>query len=286
MNEPTTLLQELGLNALEAEVYLHLLTQEEPVTAYRIGKALGKPTANVYKAIEALAQKGAVVLDLGEPCLCRAVSVEEFLNQLESAFHKTTNQAAKHLSNLESPPPDERIYQLRSVPLVFERFRSMLVNSSQIAVVDAFPGAMEAIRPSIEEQAERGVDIYVVSYEPTSIPRAHVVQAYQSGSILSHWNAQQLNCVIDGQQVLFALMHSDLDDVYQAVWSNSPFLACMMHAGLMREHFFHEIAALREQDNLPDQLQTLIDKHPGFHTTEIPGQKLLFSQVGADQKGD
>ena len=65
------LLHSLGLNRLEAEVYTFLLEQPEPVTAYRAGRALGRPTANVYKAIEALARKGAVVIDEGSTRLCR-----------------------------------------------------------------------------------------------------------------------------------------------------------------------------------------------------------------------
>lgn len=52
------LLRQLGLNQLEAEVYAFLLPNE-PMTAYAIGTALGKPTANVYKAIEHLARLGA-----------------------------------------------------------------------------------------------------------------------------------------------------------------------------------------------------------------------------------
>lgn len=278
------LLQKLGLNFLEAEVYIHLLSQDEPATAYRIGKTLGKPTANVYKAIEALARKGAVVLDLGEPRLCRAVPGEEFLSQLETSFQQTKKQTAKQLSNLRHPLPDERIYQLQSVSLVFERFRLMLASATQIAAVDAFPGAMKAIRPTIEETVARGVEVYVQGYEPTDIPGAHVVQAYQSARILGHWKSQQLNCVVDGRELLLALLHYDLSDVYQAVWTSSPFISCMMHAGLMREHFFHEIAALKDREDFPKPLRILLDQHPGFHTVEIPGQKLLFSRLGVNEE--
>lgn len=285
MIESIGMLQKLGLNLLEAEVYTHLLTQDEPVTAYRIGKTLGRPTANVYKAIEALARKGAVVLDLGEPRLCRAVPVEEFLSQLEASFHQTTKQAARYFSNLRHPLPDERIYQLQSVSLILERFRLMLAGAHQIAAVDAFPRVMEMILPDIGETASRGVDVYVLGYEPVNIPGAHVVQAFQSGPILDHWKSQQLNCVVDGQELLLALIHNDLSKVYQAVWTRSLFIACMMHAGLMREHFFHEIAALKDRDDFPKPFHTLLEQHPGFHTIEIPGQKLLFSRLGVNKEG-
>jgi sugar-specific transcriptional regulator TrmB len=276
------LLQGLGLNLLEAEVYTHLLTQDEPVTAYRTGKVLGKPTANVYKAIEALARKGAVVLEFGEPRLCRAVPPEEFLTQLEASFQQTTRRAAELLSDSRHHFPDERIYQLESASLVFERLRLMLESAERIAAVDIFPKAMEVVRPAIEKAAARGVKVYVQGYESQEIPGAHFVQAFQSASILAHWRSQQLNCVVDGREVLLALIRNDLTGVHQAIWTKNLFIACVVHAGLMREHFFHEIAALKGREDLPGSVHALLEEHPGFHTTDIPGQRILFSRLGVD----
>jgi sugar-specific transcriptional regulator TrmB len=283
---PVKLLQKLGLNLLEAEVYTYLLAQVDPVTAYRIGKILGKPTANVYKAIEALARKGAVILHAGETCLCRAVSAEEFLGQLLSSFQETTREAAHHLANLHDPYPDERIYQLQSVSQIFERFRRMLSQSSKIAVVDAFPGVLENIKSAIEETAARGVNIYLLTYKAIDIPGVNIVRAHQSDSILGFWRSQQLNCVVDGQEVLIALIHNNLSEVYQSIWTSSPFLACIIHAGLMREHFFHEAAMLKEQKDFPESLKTILDDHPVFHAADIPGQRLLFSRLGVDEVKD
>lgn len=284
MSDPIELLGALGLNRLEAEVYTLLLAGEEPITAYRIGKTLGKPTANVYKAIEALASKGAVIVDVGEPRLCRPIPVGEFCGQLEKTYLRTTRQAAKRLSRLGHPAPDERIYQLRSVPLVLERCRQMLGRAERIAVIDAFPRSAQAVRSAIEEAVGRGVDVYVQVYEPTAITGARVVQAHQSDRILGHWKSQQLNCVVDGREVLLALMHDDLSQVYQAVWTASLFLACVIHAGLMREHFFHDVAALQDKKDVASGLEGLLERHPAFHTADIPGQELLFSQLGVNKE--
>jgi sugar-specific transcriptional regulator TrmB len=284
MLESTKQLQKLGLNLLEAEVYIYLLSQERSITAYQIGKNLGKPTANVYKAIEALARKGAVIINLGEPRVCRAIPVEEFLGQLVNTFQETTRQAAKSLSCLQNPYPDERIYQLRSVSLIFERFRLVLSKASKIVIVDAFPKAMELVMSTLEETAARGVSVYAICYEPVDIPGTSVVQAHQSDLVLRHWKSQQLNCVVDGQEVLIALMHGDLSDVYQSIWTSSPFMACIIHAGLMREHFFHNIASLKERKDFPETLKTILLEHPVFHAVEIPGQKLLFSCLGVNEE--
>ena len=47
-----------------------------------------------------------------------------------------------------------------------------------------------------------------------------------------------------------------------------------------------QIAALKGREELPESLHSLLEQHPGFHTTDIPGQKLLFSRLGVDEKGD
>ncbi|MBN2562550.1 MAG: TrmB family transcriptional regulator [Phycisphaerae bacterium] len=278
------LLETLGLNHLEAEVYVLLLRQQEPITAYRIGKDLGKPTANVYKAIEALARKGAVIIDHDEPRLCRPVPAEEFLGQLEETYQRTTRHAASRLAHLGQPAPDERVYQIQSVPLVLERCRSMLDRAQRIVVVDAFPRAMEAVRPAIDKAIARGVDAYVQAYEPTDIAGAHLVQAYQSDPILRHWRSQQLNCVVDGREVLLALLHNDLCGVHQAVWTGSLFLACVLHAGFLREYFFHDIAAMKDGDDFPPALRAMLEGHPSFHGTDVPGHKLLFARLGVDEE--
>ncbi|MBU0637937.1 MAG: hypothetical protein KKB50_03665 [Planctomycetes bacterium] len=274
------LLQELGLNRLEADVYLLLLAEPEPVTAYRIGKTLGKPTANVYKAIEALLRKGAVVVEEGDRRVCRAVAPAEFLEHLERTFVWQTRAAKTRLRQQRPRLADERIYQLESVPLVFERCRAMLARSERIAVVDAFPHALEEIRPAVAETAERGVAVYLLAYAPVSVAGAQVALAFQRERILRHWNSQQLHCVIDGRETLVTLLNNELSAVHQALWTRSLFLSCFMHAGLLREHVFHEIAAVLDGGDSSPRLRELVNRHPSFHSVEVPGQRELFDTLG------
>src|SRR5438874_1780106 len=74
-------LVELGVTGLEAEVYTFLL-QESPATGYRAAQALGRPVAGIYKALEALAHRGAVVVEEGTTRQYRSVPGEELLGGL------------------------------------------------------------------------------------------------------------------------------------------------------------------------------------------------------------
>lgn len=89
---------------------------------------------------------------------------------MERAFRGSLDGAERALADLESVPLDERVYKLESVPRLFERCDQMLGRASRVAVIDAFPRALERIRPSILETVRRGVDVFVEAYEPIDLP--------------------------------------------------------------------------------------------------------------------
>ena len=71
INKPATKeilpgLRQLGFTDYEARIYVQLL-KTSPATAYEISKAAGVPRANAYAALEALAQRGAVLPVNEEP---------------------------------------------------------------------------------------------------------------------------------------------------------------------------------------------------------------------------
>ncbi|MFH1999575.1 MAG: helix-turn-helix domain-containing protein, partial [Planctomycetota bacterium] len=274
------LLQSFGMNRLESEVYVFLLQQASPVTAYRVGHAIGKPTANVYKAIDALARKGAVMIVEGPTRLCRPSPPTEFLGHLEAGFHSRTQQAAGLLSKLETVQPDEGIFFLESADLVLERSRAMLTRAEKIAVVDAFPAALEAISSALDEAINRKVEVYVQTYSDMTVTGAHMTRTYHGQEVLDHWNCQQLNVVVDSAEALLALLHNDLSKVFRAIWTQGLYLSCILHVGLLREHTFHAIAAYKDQPGFPEDLGRLIDTQPFFHSATLPGQQRLFQRYG------
>lgn len=274
---------QLGLNPSEAELYAYLVAQPGPVTAYRAGRALGKATANVYKAMESLALKGAVTVEEGEPRLCRAAPPEEFLGQLEQQFQSRKLVAATELAKLGTTPAEERIYRLESVPLVLERARAMLARAERVALVDAFPRTLASLAEAIAQTAARGVEVKVLAYEPTIIPGARITAAPRGATALSFWRSQQLNLVIDGQEALLALVSDDLSQVLQALWTDNLYLSCLLHAGLGMEQTFHAIESLRATQDLPPELLALLDQQSFFFNTHLPGQRRLMARHGKGQ---
>jgi HTH-type transcriptional regulator, sugar sensing transcriptional regulator len=269
-------LRELGLNQLEAETYAYLLPHE-PATAYAIGRAIGRPTANVYKAVERLARIGAVLVEEGDSRVCRAVPVREFIAHTERAFSGRTQAARQALSRLEKESFDERVYRIESVAEVLARAGEMLARARTVAVVDAFPRVLGELADALARTARRGVQVVVEAYVPTEIEGADIVVVPEGERSLEAWHSEQLNIVVDGREHLLALLSEDLREVHQAVWSRSLYLSCLHHAGRMSEitviRMMNENAGAERR-----RRRATLDRHPFFRNSEVPGHRELLQR--------
>jgi sugar-specific transcriptional regulator TrmB len=227
-------LENLGFSKIESLIYCFLL-KESPVTGYRISHAIGKPTANTYKAIALLAKRGAIVVDDSTNRLCRAVPPDELLHRLDREFAARKISAEKSLSRIRPAEGDDRVYQLTDVDQVLERARAMFAAAKSVVLVDAFPKIVPEIAGDLERAAKRGVNVVVRVYAQVSLKGVTTLLAPQNDRLLARWPGTQLNSVVDAEQFMLALLTRDARSVHQAIWSNSTFLSCMQHNGLSAE---------------------------------------------------
>ena len=277
-------LQDLGFNRLEAEVYVCLLAQG-PATAYGVGKQLGKATANVYKAVESLVRQGAVLIEEGSSRRCHPVPVKEFLKHQRQSFDKKTLQVEQSLGQLQHQPVEEGVFRLESATQVFQRGREMLEERcQQVAVLDAFPRPLEALQPAVEMALSRGVEVYTQVYAPTELPGARIALVEAGEQATGNWGGQQLNLIIDGREILLALLSEDLSDVYHGVWSNSRYLSCLLHSGRLAEHTLHRLQGVQGQKQDP-ATRDLIQRHPFFYRTRVAGHQELVARYPIRKSG-
>jgi len=256
------------------EVYSFLLSHQ-PDTAYGIAKAIGKPTANVYKAIDSLAYKGGVMVQRGQNSICRAIPVKEFLKHIKKVFTGKLSNVEQTLSKIDTPYPDERVYQIEAVPLVFDRCCTALDRCRVIAVIDAFPEPLKQILPAIKRAIKRGVEVHIQAYEPIDISGAEITLTVLEQDVLKFLGSQQLNIVVDGKESLVALMNSDLTQVHQAIWSQGLYLSCLLHTGLFHEQTIIKLLAVKDQPQALKKLRSILNKCRFFYNSNIPDQKTL-----------
>jgi hypothetical protein len=227
-------LENLGFSKIESLIYCFLL-KESPATGYRISHAIGKPTANTYKAIAALAKSGAIVVDDSASRLCRAVPPAELLQRLDREFAAHKISAERSLSRIRPAEGDDRVYQLTDVDQVLERARAMFAAAKSVILVDAFPKIVPEIANDLKKAAQRGINVVARVYAPAVLDGVTTLLAPQAARLLGLWPGSQLNTVVDAEQFMLALLSRDGRSVHQAIWSNSTFLSCMQHNGLSAE---------------------------------------------------
>lgn len=272
-------LMNLGFTALEADIYI-LLVEQSPITGYRIAQVLGKAAANTYKAIETLHNKGAVLVDEGESRLCRAVPYKEVLHRLESSFQKNKNQAEKALASIKNVPADDRIYQIRTVDQVMARCRTMLKNCAEIAIIDIFPQPLEILRPDIEAAVANGVDVSIKIYQEEEIAQANIFLDPMGKSIISKWPGQWINMVIDGNEYLMSFLTEDGNDVHQAIWSGSPYLASVYHSALAAELLMSLMHQRTQEKISANMLYEEIEQYRKRLSPPTIGYKSLMRRFG------
>lgn len=276
MKKQVNTLIDIGFNKLEADVYIYLLSHP-PATSYKIGKEINKPTANVYKAIDTLSIKGAVLIEDNKNKLCKAVNSNEFIAAYKAEILNNASQAEKALNNFNKEVIDQKSYKIQSVALIFERFQNMMKRCKKIAVIDAFPNVLDLLIPIIEKTANRNIDIYVEAYKPTTIENVDVVCVDVGKQNLKHWNSQQLNLIIDGEEHLITLMDNNLSKVIQATWSNNTYMSCMLHAGFLREHTLMKIHSEYNSPDFETKIKSILNNQRFFYNSDIPGFNKLFN---------
>jgi len=231
---PEQRLAALGFTETEAAVYCELL-RAPASTGYRLAQSIGKAAANVYQALAALSQKGAVLVEDGDAKTYRAVSPAELIAALSKSFEVRAADAAKALERLHEPAPDDRLYQLSTIEQVFERATAMIERAREIVLFDLFPEPFRRLEGALTRAATQGVTVAGLLYDRSAQAPYFALHASQARFVLERWPGVQMNVVVDASEHLIALLSGDARSVKHAVWSDSAYLACVEHSSRASE---------------------------------------------------
>ncbi|MFO7639656.1 MAG: helix-turn-helix domain-containing protein [bacterium] len=231
-----SLLTGLGFSGLEASVYLALL-REPGATGYRVAQLTGKPAPNTYKALDALRAKGAVLLDDSAGSRSyTALPVGEYLDGLKRGLDSRKQEIEQALAAVAAPAAQGGLYKLTSFEQVYERARGLLRSCRDVALVDAFPGPLEKLRPDIERAAKRGVSVFVKAYRPVELAGCDMAQPREGeNAILAVWNGDWLNVIADCTECVLAFLKPGGAGVNEAVWVRNAYLGMLVYNGMFNE---------------------------------------------------
>lgn len=273
----TKALNNLGFTELEANIYCYLV-ENSPATAYRIAQDIGKPVANTYKTVQSLYQKGAILIDETQNRLCQAVPPKEVLDKLKNSFLEQHRTAEDALSRLKLSGDTEKIFSLATPEQVFDRCQKLIEQAETVILVDAFPKAVEIIKPWIEAAAARKVVVIAQTYEPTEIKDVETIPFQNAELMLERWHGQWLIVVVDGAEYLFAFLSDDGKTVHNAIWCGSAFLALPQHSNLAHSFRASLVEDLIKNGASLDKIQKELERTKNWLTIKSRGYNKLTAE--------
>jgi len=273
-------LKALGLTEIEALVYSFLL-KKNPETGYGIAQTIGKPVANIYKAIKSLEYKGAVMVEEDTKRLYRPLPLTEFMSLLERQFKDNKESVLQELTRMESIAEDERVYQMRSVDQILEQSRAMLKRAEQIVLIDVFPKILRPLISDIQKTAQREIEIIIKAYDSISIPNVEVIIDSRGAKVVKDYPGQWLRIAIDAREHLLAFLSSDIKYVHQAIWSSSRFLSFLHYCGIRDEILIDKVGHLIHGPCQISEIHQVLRGYMKLEKNRLPGYKELLEQFSS-----
>lgn len=266
-----------GFNALEQQAFA-ALSHFPGQTGYKLAQALKKPVANIYKALESLLEKGAVLVEDGDPAVYRATPIAELFDQLETELRKQRKTAMRQLG-ARVAPPDERVYRLGSRQQTIQRARAMIAGSKKVLLLDVFPNMVAELATEISAAASRGVTIAGQIYAPAKFSGALLTLRMERDQVLQRWAGDWMNLVADGQELLISVLERQGKGLHQAIWTKSPYLVWSYHSALYAEILLSRLRGEIENGVGKRKLVRLIDDYHNRIAMDAPGYKRLASRL-------
>jgi sugar-specific transcriptional regulator TrmB len=230
----TSQLTQLSFTQLESEVYLYLLISGDN-TGYAIAKGIGKAVANVYKAVEALSNKGAIEITVGDSKICHATPWQQVLTNAQARFSNNISELEQQLKQLPAQQDDESVYQLKNTEQVLITAKQIIEQANTIIVAELKPEMAEYFAPFLAKAVTRGVEVRVKVYQAITIDGAKITLRQKGEQVYAKTDNTSFKLCSDGRDSLTALLTADLSKVIQAFKSKSALICMEMYCGLIYE---------------------------------------------------
>ena len=266
-NELSTLLREMGLSDLEANVYIWLLENNRS-TGYKIAMQTGKPIANTYKALKSLEKKGAVVCDRSSnKTYFDTIPVEEFLNKIENEFLRQKKKIINEVQKLDVQQESIGIYELRSEALVYEKAIGMINSAENTLLIDCFPAPMKSIKEHLMRKRTGNVSIYVKNYSGENIDNVNQIKAANTELPYTDLDGQWLIVLKDTTESLVAFFNKDGTELNHCVWIKDPFISFVLFNGSTHEFNFTEVYDIvyNNEDNKIEKIKKANERYQDIY---------------------
>lgn len=156
-------LKRLGFTEYEARVYVQLL-RSSPATAYEISKNSSVPRPNTYHALDALAQRSAVLPVSENPVRYVAADPKSLFEAISGQTRSLCADLALRLSAISPGREDQYVWTLKGEQAVHEKIEALIGASQRSVWIKAADDVLRRHKDSLRQAADRGVEMLIVLF--------------------------------------------------------------------------------------------------------------------------
>lgn len=249
-------LKQLGFNEYEARVYVEMLHQIAPLTAYEIGKLSGVPRSKVYEVVDNLRRKQFVVQIEDNPKKYLPVDPEEVFSSIEKSFRTSVNFVKEELNHLERGETIDYIFNIFGKETIIERSKQMIRSASSSILIAVDRLMLDVLYKELESVERSGIELSIVLYGKTENIDFQNVYCHQIREPDIR-NFCFILLDIDFKEVLAGTMPASTTEGH-GFWTRSVYLN-----NIMQDNIIHEISLGMLEEKLGlDQIHRLTGRIP------------------------
>ena len=206
MNSITTdnqydFLLKIGFSLNEAKVYITLL-QNKALNGYEIAKFSGVSRSLVYDVIDRLLNKGFIIKSEGTINYYVALDYDKAIEKIDSENRKNLIIAEEKLKALSKKDKDnEFIFNIKGFDKFIEKAKELISLAKKEISISIWKQEFELIKDDIFKAIEKGVKVYVFSFEDIELKRARIF-SYKVKDATNLFQYRRTTIIIDNNDTL------------------------------------------------------------------------------------
>lgn len=230
---PTTLpdeifaaLAQLGLGQYEARAYCALLARS-PMNGHEVAKASGVPPSKIYDTLARLIEKGAVLVERGEPVSYAALAYESVLEAARRKFQRAHDVAASAFASLPAMPDAGKVWSLRDRDTVLTAGEAIIDGATNSVFAALWDAELPELRPALEAAVRRGCAVHVAIYGTAKLDGPATYDLNLCGrSAVERLRGRRLSVLVaDRERALIAEFHTS--GTVEAISTANPVLGLL-----------------------------------------------------------
>lgn len=247
-------LQSFGLNQYEAKAYVALLSTGMS-NAYNVSKTSGIPRARIYDTLEALVNRGIVMLEESSDGTksYTALPVNVFLEQAREKWTNTYNHVEKQLKAIESQDRKDDTYvsTVRGEKNILAFCRNLMRDAKEKVIISIWDTMYLQLVTDLKACVDRGCSVSGITFQvenPISNLDKHRINKVHNSIDKKKWFILS----VDSKELLYG--HSSEFN------SNAFYTDDTTHIYLLEDYIFHDVLVNRvlEKENKQQEATKLI----------------------------